>query len=236
MANDEEIMPYITSANIACGYHAGDETIMKRTVEAAMKYNVSIGAHPSFPDKENFGRTEMDLDENVLYDIIVLQIKVLDTIAEMCGATLHHVKPHGALYNISAKDAIVASTIARAVKDTDPNLILYGMSGSHSIIEAKKLSLRTVSEVFADRTYQRNGALTPRTESNCMIENEAKAIKQVLQMMHEGKVTTTARRKIQVQPETICIHGDGPNALLFAKSINHTLKMQGYNVNAPSLY
>src|SRR5687768_16321762 len=149
MPGDQVIMPFISSANIACGYHAGDEDTMKRTIESAIRHAVAIGAHPSFPDRENFGRKEIVLNENVVYDIVVLQIRILDAIAEMAGISLHHVKPHGALYNMASKDSSMAAAIARAVKDTDPNLVLYGLSGSCLITEAKALGLKTASEVFA---------------------------------------------------------------------------------------
>jgi UPF0271 protein len=162
MGNDKEIMPFISSANIACGYHAGDETTMKETIKLAIKNNVTIGAHPSFDDKENFGRREMNLSSNEIYSLVFDQIKILDAFARQAGAILHHVKPHGALYNMSAKDIETAKTIARAVWDHNKELILFGLSGSHSISEAKKIGLRTASEVFADRTYQDDGSLTPR--------------------------------------------------------------------------
>lgn len=220
MNNEEAIMPFISSANIACGYHAGDEDIMKRTIELALKHGVSIGAHPSFPDRENFGRTEMRLEPDVLYDMIVLQIKILDTIAEMSDAGLHHVKPHGALYNMAAKDPELASIIARAVKDSDPDLILYGLSGSHLISEARSIGLRTASEAFADRTYRDDGSLTPRTEPNALIEDTKEVLRQVKQMMQEGTVRTVSGKTIPILAETICIHGDGMHAVEFAKAIH----------------
>lgn len=220
MNNEEAIMPFISSANIACGYHAGDEDIMKRTIELALKHGVSIGAHPSFPDRENFGRTEMRLEPDVLYDMIVLQIKILDTIAEMSDAGLHHVKPHGALYNMAAKDPELASIIARAVKDSDPDLILYGLSGSHLISEARSIGLRTASEAFADRTYRDDGSLTPRTEPNALIEDTKEVLRQVKQMMQEGTVRTVSGKTIPILAETICIHGDGAHAVEFAKAIH----------------
>src|SRR5688572_9187816 len=217
IGNDVDIMPFISSANIACGYHAGDEETMNRTIELAMQYGVSIGAHPSFPDMENFGRKEMYLDEQVLYDIIVLQIQVLDTIAESAGITIHHVKPHGALYNMGAKDPAIAAIIARSVKDIDPSLVFYGLSGSHLINEAKNLGLKTASEVFADRTYQDDGSLTPRSQNNALIETEEQALQQVLQMIKKGTVQAISGKIIPIVAETICIHGDGKHAAVFAK-------------------
>src|SRR5688572_22947015 len=231
--NDIDIMPFISSANIACGYHAGDEETMNRTIELAMQFGVSIGAHPSFPDMENFGRKEMYLDKHVLYDIIVLQIQVLDTIAESVGISLHHVKPHGALYNMGAKDPAIAAIIARAVKDIDPNLVFYGLSGSHLIDEAKNLGLRTASEIFADRTYQDDGSLTPRSQAGALIETEEHALQQVLQMIKTGTVQAISGKTIAIVAETICIHGDGKHAAVFAKKINEALKREGIKISSP---
>ena len=233
IGNDVDIMPFISSANIACGYHAGDEETMNRTIELAMQYGVSIGAHPSFPDMENFGRKEMYLDEQVLYDIIVLQIQVLDTIAESAGITIHHVKPHGALYNMGAKDPAIAAIIARSVKDIDPSLVFYGLSGSHLINEAKNLGLKTASEVFADRTYQDDGSLTPRSQAGALIEVEKQALQQVLQMIKTGTVQTISGKTIPIIAETICIHGDGKHAAVFAKKINEVLKAEGIMISSP---
>ena len=233
IGNDVDIMPFISSANIACGYHAGDEETMNRTIELAMQYGVSIGAHPSFPDMENFGRKEMYLDEQVLYDIIVLQIQVLDTIAESAGITIHHVKPHGALYNMGAKDPAIAAIIARSVKDIDPSLVFYGLSGSHLINEAKNLGLKTASEVFADRTYQDDGSLTPRSQAGALIEVENQALQQVLQMIKTGTVQAISGKTIAIVAETICIHGDGKHAAVFAKMINEVLKREGIKISSP---
>jgi UPF0271 protein len=226
MVNDEAIMPYITSANIACGYHAGDEDIMKRTVELCLKYNVAIGAHPSYFDHENFGRSEIDLPPGQVYTLVKKQIQLLKEITEESKALLQHVKPHGALYNRSAKDVLIAKAIAVAVKDVDKDLVLFGLSGSHSIEEAKKVGLKTKSEVFADRTYRDDGSLTPRTQSNALIEEEEKSIQQVLQIVHEGFVTTVSGKSISIIAETICIHGDGKNAVQFAKRLNEVLKVK----------
>src|SRR6266404_9688454 len=154
IGNDEAIMPFISSANIACGYHAGDEETMKQTIESAIKYNVAIGAHPSFFDKENFGRTEMNLPADEIYDLVILQLRTIHKIVKEKNAALHHVKPHGALYNMSARSPQIAKAVAQAVKDFDGGLVLFGLSGSHSIKEAEVINLRTANEVFADRTYQ----------------------------------------------------------------------------------
>ncbi len=223
IGQDEEILKYITSANIACGYHAGDDVTMEKTILLAKKYGVAVGAHPSFFDRENFGRQEQNLPPQEIYQLVQKQIKILKSVASKHDVRLTHVKPHGALYNMSAKDATVARTIALAVKEYDPELILFGLSGSHSINEAQKLGLKTRSEVFADRTYRDDGSLTARKESHALIEDVAKAVEQVLQFIQKHTVTATSGKEIQVLAETICIHGDGEHAIKFAQAINEAL-------------
>ncbi|HEY6062421.1 MAG TPA: 5-oxoprolinase subunit PxpA [Chitinophagaceae bacterium] len=223
IGNDEAIMPFITSANIACGYHAGDSVMMWQTVELAIKHNVAIGAHPSFPDKKNFGRNEMKLENEEVYDLVTQQLIILNEIVTGLDTKLHHVKPHGALYNMSAGDAALANTIAKAVKDFDASLILFGLSGSHSISEAKAINLQTASEVFADRSYQDDGSLTPRSQSNALIDETDKAVQQVLQMINDGTVTTRSGKIIPIVAETICIHGDGKHAVEFARAIHDSI-------------
>jgi len=224
IGNDERIMPFITSANIACGFHAGDDIIMNKTILLAKKYGVAVGAHPSFFDRENFGRTEMKLPVEEIYELAQKQLKILRSIAAQHDVALQHVKPHGALYNLSAKDIIIAQTIALAVKEYDASLVLFGLSESHSIKEAQKLGLKTKSEVFADRTYQEDGTLTPRSQPNALINNSKQAIEQALQMIYKKTVTTISGKIIPVVAETICIHGDGVHAVEFAKAIYETLK------------
>ncbi|MBL0131285.1 MAG: LamB/YcsF family protein [Chitinophagaceae bacterium] len=222
--NDDDIMPYITSANIACGYHAGDSETMWRTVESAVRHKVAIGAHPSFFDRKNFGRSEMNLDPGEIYDLVTQQLLVLTEIASSLDTKLQHVKPHGALYNMSAKDPALANTIARAVKDFDSNLILFGLSGSFSISESKAIGLKTASEVFADRTYQDDGSLTPRSQPDALIEDTGKMLTQVMQLIKEGTVTTLTGKIIPRVADTICIHGDGKQAVAFAKAIHNAIK------------
>lgn len=222
--NDELLMPYIQAANIACGYHAGNAAIMEQTIQLCLKYGVAVGAHPSFQDRENFGRTEMNLPVQELYELIIQQLIILKEVADHCGAKLHHVKPHGALYNLSARDALTANIIARAVMDFDSGLVLYGLSGSYSISEAKMLGLKTASEVFADRTYRDDGSLTPRSEPGAMIEKTTDAVKQAMQMLNRGTVTSLSGKEIPVLAETICIHGDGKHAVEFAKAIHEAIK------------
>lgn len=231
-ANDAELMDYVSSVNIACGAHAGDAETMRRTVECAAEKGVAIGAHPGYPDRENFGRFAMEMSHAEIYDLVTGQFFALKQITDDVGVEIKHLKPHGALYNKAARDKNLAATIAQAVFDLDPNLVLFGLSGSHSITEAEKPGLRTASEVFADRTYTKNGDLTPRTESNALIHDTDTAIVQVLQMINDGMVTATDGSVIPIIADTVCIHGDGENALEFAMAIRQSLTAANINVAA----
>lgn len=226
IGNDAAIMPFISSANIACGYHAGNVETIIETVLLAKKYGVAIGAHPSFPDRENFGRTEMELPCEKVYELVTLQIAFLKEISNIAEIQLSHVKPHGALYNMAARDPLLAKTIAQAVKDIDESLVVFGLSGSALINEAKKMGLKTASEVFADRTYQDDGSLTPRSQPNALIEDVEEGVSQVLQMITDGTVTTITGKTIPLVAETICIHGDGENAVEFAKRVQEAIKRE----------
>lgn len=228
--NDAELMNYVSSVNIACGYHAGDATTMRTTAELANEKNIAIGAHPSFPDRENFGRTAMIMTPREVYDIVTFQIAALNDICHASGIVLSHVKPHGALYNQSARDTKLAAAIAEAVRDTNPLLVLFGLSGSVSIIEAERLGLRTASEVFADRTYQRNGSLTPRSEPNAMISDVDLAAAQALSMVRDGAVIAVDGVSTPVRAETICIHGDGEHAVRFAGAVRGKLSEFGFTI------
>ena len=230
LGNDAALMDYVSSVNIACGFHAGDASTIRKTVETALEKGVAVGAHPSFPDLQGFGRREMKMSAAEVFDIVLYQIAAVKGICEALGGKLHHVKPHGALYNQSAKDANLAEAIAEAVKKIDENLILYGLSGSFLISEAEKINLRTASEVFADRTYQTDGSLTPRDKPNALISDAKQAVSQVLQMISEQTVTAVSGGKISLRAETVCIHGDGEQALEFAETINKQLKEKGVNI------
>ncbi len=221
---DAELMKYISSANIACGYHAGDADTMRRTVELAIENGVAIGAHPGYPDRENFGRTELHLPPNEVRKIVTEQIEALHRIATSCGGKLRHVKAHGALYNQAAKDAELANAIASAVKDFDDSQVLFCLAGSEMLSIAEAMGLMTASEVFADRTYRADGSLTPRSQPNALIKEEATALEQVLQIVQQQTVTATGGQVIPIRAETICIHGDGENAVAFAKAIRKKLE------------
>ncbi|HMS43764.1 MAG TPA: 5-oxoprolinase subunit PxpA [Pyrinomonadaceae bacterium] len=224
IGNDAELMDFVSSVNIACGFHAGDASVIRKTIETAIEKKIKIGAHPSFPDLQGFGRREMKLSPQEIFDIVLYQVSALKGICEALGTQLHHVKPHGALYNIAAKDENSAQSIAKAVKAIDSNLIFYGLSGSFLISEAEKIGLKTAWEVFADRTYQTDGSLTPRREPNALIKDTEIAIAQVLQMIQTHTVTATNGETVEIKAETVCIHGDGENALDFARTIRQRLK------------
>jgi 5-oxoprolinase (ATP-hydrolysing) subunit A len=228
--HDELIMPFISSANIAGGYHAGDEKTIWQTIKLARKYKVSVGVHPSFFDRENFGRREINLSPGDVYELVIQQLLLFNEIATTAEVSMHHVKPHGALYNMSAKDASMAKAIARAVRDFDPHLVLFGLSNSHSIREAKMIGLKTASEVFADRTYNEDGSLTPRSQPGALMEDAGKAVQQVLQMIKEGTVTAVSGKKIPIIAETICLHGDGKQAAELAAKIHEALKKENIPV------
>ncbi len=232
MGNDAALMDFVSSVSIACGFHAGDASVIRQTIETAVSKNVAVGAHPSFPDLQGFGRREIKMSVSEVFDIVLYQIAAVKGICEASGAKLHHVKPHGALYNQAAKDANLAEAIAKAVKAIDEKLILYGLAGSFLISEAEKLGLKTASEVFADRTYQADGNLTPRSQPNALIENTEKVAAQVWQMISKQTVTATGGEKVSLRAETVCIHGDGAHALEFAKAINAQLKAQGVKIKS----
>jgi UPF0271 protein len=224
MDTDAAIMPFISSANIACGYHAGNQDTMIRTVTLALEHQVAVGAHPGFADKENFGRTAQHLSDTALYELVASQLDIMQAVCRTAGAVMRHVKPHGALYNMAAKSPDMARIIAKAVKDTDPSLCLFGLSNSWLIKTAAEAGLKTASEVFADRTYQQDGSLTPRHLPNALIESEEQALQQVLQMVNLQQVTTVDGQIIPLIAETICLHGDGAHAVAFAKAVYNTLR------------
>lgn len=232
LGNDEAMMDYVTSVNIACGFHAGDPLVMRKTVQLAIKKGVAIGAHPGFPDLLGFGRRAMSIAPDEAYAYVVYQIGALSAFVRAEGGKMTHVKPHGALYNLAAKDVTLAEAIAQAIYDVDPTLILYGLAGSQLIAAGKKIGLRTASEVFADRTYQSDGSLTPRNVPQALVTDEQEAVAQVIKMVSEGYVRTLEGADVPIEADTVCIHGDGPNALAFAKTLYETLQREGIDIRA----
>ena len=229
---DDQVIPHVTSVNIACGAHAGDPSVMRNTVRCAHAAGVAIGAHPGYPDLMGFGRRALAMSPNDVYASILYQVGALAAFAKAEGSQLHHVKPHGALYNAAAKDATLAQAIAQAVKDFDDQLILVGLAGSESITAAQNVGLRTASEFFADRAYQENSALVPRTLTGAVITDKQKAIERTLRAVKEGVVESENGTVIPIAADTICIHGDNPAAVAFAAEIHAALEAAGVTVRA----
>ncbi|MFC7440480.1 5-oxoprolinase subunit PxpA [Laceyella putida] len=232
MGADEEILRFVTSANIACGFHAGDPNTMRKTVQLALEKGVGIGAHPGLPDLVGFGRRNMDISPQEAYDMVVYQIGALYGFVKAEGGTMQHVKPHGALYNMAAKSPELSKAIAAAVYKVDPELILFGLSGSELVKAGESIGLRTANEVFADRTYQQDGFLTSRRQPDALITDCEKAVQQVVRMVKEGKVLSQQKTEVAIKADTVCIHGDGPHALVFVRQIRELLTASGVNVQA----
>jgi UPF0271 protein len=224
---DALLMPLVTSANIACGAHAGDAATMRATVELARRHGVAVGAHPGFADRENFGRRELELPPAELRDSIRAQIEALRALTP-----LRHVKPHGGLYTLAARDAAVAGVIADVVREIDPALILFGLAGSELPRAGRARGLRVANEAFADRTYQRDGALTPRSQADALIQDEKAAVAQVVRMVREGSVRATDGTDVAIAADTICLHGDGPQAVAFARRLRAELQREEIDVRA----
>lgn len=217
--SDAELLTLVSSANIACGFHAGDAQTMLTCVRDALKNGVAIGAHPSFPDRENFGRTAMQLPPESVYAQTLYQIGALAAVVKAEGGALRHVKPHGMLYNQAAQDGALADAIAKAVHAFDPTLILVGLAGSELIRAAVRYHLPTREEVFADRGYRADGSLVPRSLPGALIENESQALAQTLEMVQRARVQSIDGQWAQVNAQTVCLHGDGEHALAFARRL-----------------
>lgn len=230
LGRDEEILHYVTSANIACGFHAGDPATMRKTVRFALDRNIGIGVHPGLQDLVGFGRRNIQISPLEAYDLTVYQIGALHAFVKSEGGKLQHVKPHGALFNMAAKSRPLAEAIAEAVYKVDPELILFGSAGSELIKASKKIGIRSASEVFSDRTYQEDGSLTSRHDENALIKDHETAVKQVIRMITDGKVTTLQGNELSITAQTVCIHGDSENALDFAKYINSALLKAGISI------
>ena len=233
LGHDAEILDYVTSANIACGFHAGDPATMRATVRLALEKGVAIGAHPGLPDLVGFGRRPMKISPQEARDIVVYQIGALDAFITAEGATMQHVKPHGALYNMAAKDRDLANAIAEAVCRVNSELILFGPSGSQLIAAGEAFGLRTASEVFADRTYEEDGSLTPRELSYAVMTDCDESLRQVMRMLQCGSVPSRQGTDVSVRTDTVCIHGDEPGAGAFAQALRGLLQRLGIAVQAP---
>ena len=232
MGQDEALLDYITSANIACGFHAGDAGTMHRTVRLALDRGVAVGAHPGLQDLIGFGRRRMDISPQEAYEIVVYQIGALWAFVRSEGGRLQHVKPHGELYNMAARDGALAEAVAEAVYRVDPELILYGLSGSELIAAGRRIGLKTACEVFADRTYQSDGSLTPRKQPDALIQQVEEAAAQVIRMVTEGKVMSRQLVDVEIEADTICVHGDGEQALAFVRTLRTKLEQVGLSVQA----
>jgi UPF0271 protein len=232
MGNDIAILDYVSSANIACGFHAGDPSTMRKTVREAVARGVAVGAHPGLPDLQGFGRRNMAVSPAEAYDMVLYQVGALAGYVQALGARLGHVKAHGALYNMAAKDYPLAEAIAQAVHDFDRTLVLFALAGSEMIRAAEKVGLRAAGEVFADRSYQDDGTLTPRSQPGAMIEDEEAAVLQVKRMVTQGLVRSLRGNDVAVRADTLCIHGDQPGALAFVKRIRAELERDGVQVGS----
>jgi UPF0271 protein len=233
MGDDAGVLPHVTSANVACGAHAGDPSVMRRTVAAALEHGVAIGAHPGLPDLAGFGRREMRISPQEAYDLVLYQVGALAAFATAAGTSLRHVKPHGALYNMACADAALAEPIARAVRDLDARLILFGLPGSELQRAAEAAGLRFAREAFADRGYAADGALVRRGTPGAMIDDPAEAVRRAVEIAAEGRTRTADGGELRLEADTLCIHGDRPDAALFARTLREGLERSGVRVAAP---
>lgn len=229
---DEQVIPLISSANIACGYHASDPLIMEKTVRLAKKYGVSVGAHTGFPDLMGFGRRNMSVSAAEAKAYTKYQIGALLGFCKAEGVKLRHVKPHGAFYNMAAKDYVLAKAVCEGIREIDPSVKLLGLSGSELIHAAKDTGLAFGQEVFADRAYEEDGTLVNRKKPGAMITDEEEAIRRVIKMVQEGKVTSVTGKEISIQADSVCVHGDGEKALAFVQKIREALDREGILIAA----
>lgn len=231
MGADAEVMPFISSANIACGFHGGDPATIRKTVALAVQHGVAIGAHPSLPDLQGFGRRAMKIAPQDMYDLVVYQAGAVEGFARAAGSRLHHIKCHGALYNMAANDEGLSEAMVRAAKDL--GFMLYVLSNSKNHEIARKAGIRVAGEVFADRAYADDGTLWPRERPGAMIEDAAKAVQQALAMVEEGYVTSVSGKRVPVAADTLCLHGDEPGAANFASLIRKAFSEKGIKIAAP---
>jgi UPF0271 protein len=233
LGQDRAILPFVSSVNIACGFHGGDPGVMRQTVAQALGHRVAIGAHPGLPDLQGFGRRKMVITPEEVYDLTIYQVGALQGFVTAQSGRLHHVKPHGALYHMAANDAALALAMAQAIRDLDPNLMLYGPAGSVLVAEAAKLGLRAAQEVFADRRYRSDGTLVARSEPEAVLHNAQEALAQALQLAESGQVEALDGVRVSLQADTICLHGDHANAAAMARFISNGLQDAGIALCAP---
>lgn len=227
---DAEVLHYITSANVACGFHAGDPLVMQKTVKLASERGTAVGAHPGYPDLMGFGRRNMKVKPEEAKAYIKYQVGALMAFTKAAGLKLQHVKPHGAFYNMAAVDDKLALAICEGIYEVDPELIMLGLAGSAHIRAAKEVGLRVASEVFADRAYMDDGTLVPRTMPGAMVHDKDIAIARTVRMVKEGVVETITGKIIPIQADSICVHGDNPDAIGFVRNIRDTLESEGVTV------
>jgi UPF0271 protein len=233
MGDDAALLELVSSANIACGFHAGDPVIMQQTVELAAARAVAIGAHVSLPDLQGFGRREMRVSAGEVHAMTLYQLGALSAFCRTAGARLAHVKPHGALYNMAARERSLADAIARAVRAFDPQLILFGLAGSALIDAGTALGLAVAAEAFADRRYRADGSLQPRGEAGAVIDDDATATAQALDIVREGTVIAAHGESVTLQADTLCLHGDGVHAVQLARRLHAALEQAGVRIAAP---
>jgi UPF0271 protein len=229
-ALDDAILDVVTSANIACGAHAGDPAVMLRTVNAAASRGVAIGAHPGYPDREGFGRRKMDISRKQLTAQVVTQVQSLAQLCVNAGTRLRYVKPHGALYNVAAHDAAVARVVAEAVRRVDASLVLLGLAGSALISEGERAGLTVAEEAFADRSYLSNGSLLPRDRAGAVLHDARAVAARALTMARDGYVDAVDGVRVNVNPESLCVHGDNPEALALVKATRSALETAGFTI------
>lgn len=220
---DDQVLPYISSANVACGFHASDPVVMDKTVVLAKDAGVAVGAHPGYPDLQGFGRRNMTIPPREVKAMVMYQIGALQAFCTAHGLKLQHVKPHGALYNMAGKDEALAMAVCEAIQAVDDSLILLGLSGSKMLEAADKIGLRSAREVFADRAYEEDGSLVARTKPGAMITDEGEAVARVIRMIREGRVTAVTGKDIPIRADSVCVHGDSPKALAFVQKIRAAL-------------
>ncbi|HEY2569170.1 MAG TPA: 5-oxoprolinase subunit PxpA [Candidatus Udaeobacter sp.] len=231
--HDEELFELISSANVATGFHAGDSDTMHAAIAGAKNHGVAVGAHPSFFDRENFGRKELKISNQEVFDAAAYQLGVFQAIASALDARPNHVKPHGALYNMAVRDIQLADAIARAIESVDPKLILFAPDKSELARGGEAHGLQIAREIFADRNYLNDGWLVPRTRPDALLHDPKEAAERVLRMLREGKVRSVEGRDVEVRGDTICVHGDTPGAVEFARELRKRLEQEGVRIGAP---